>query len=78
MAIVNHLDAPVKPYLVYAGSDYYPCAGAGDLRCSADTMSEAEAAIEFYREELDGFGWWHIVDHATMVTLKQGNYDCAQ
>lgn len=75
--IEEHTDneTAVKPFLVYVGSTYYPCAGAdGDLVASADTLEEARQVVSEHPDAADGFqyGWWAIYDHRTLQCLESG------
>jgi hypothetical protein len=46
----------MKPYLLFAGDDYYPCGGWQDYK--GDFNSESEA-MEYLANA--HCGWWHIV-----------------
>jgi len=53
----------MKPYLVFAGEQYYPRGGWGDFVGSADTMDEALALVP---KDAD---WHHIVHEQSTVVV---------
>lgn len=48
----------MKRYLLFAGTQYYPCGGWRDLIESSDDLQELKVRV-------DGWDWWHIVDTTT-------------
>ena len=61
----------MKRYLVFAGSDYYPCGGWEDFRSSHDTIKEAKESVVAAGGKED---WWHILDIESSVTVMDGGY----
>lgn len=59
----------MKPYLLFAGCDYYPDGGVGDLIAAFETAEEAEEWGAHNR-----YDWWQVVRHVDMeVVAKSGD-----
>jgi hypothetical protein len=67
----------VKPYLLFAGDNYYPSGGLDDLRGDFDTLEEAKLAALLTagpdRANRWRDRWWSIVEHATMEEIESGD-----
>jgi len=49
-------------YLLFSGSDYYPCGGWEDFISAHETLEEAhKAGLALYEPD-----WWHVVDTTIM------------
>lgn len=55
----------MKPYLLFAGEDYYPSGGMEDFRGTFNTIAEA---VEWGQQ----YGWWQVVIHESMTTIVKG------
>jgi hypothetical protein len=65
----------MKPYLLWAGDNYYPGAGLSDYVGDFDTLEEAEAygrrtyetGLANYPQRV--YDWYEVVEHATMTRV---------
>ncbi len=56
----------MKPFILFAGSDYYPCGGWEDY---VDSFLTVESALEGAANTSGD--WWHIVDVRTGEIVKE-------
>lgn len=49
-----------KRYIVFAGSDYYPCGGCLDKELSTDLLDEAVAFAT--KQSMEEYKWSHVYD----------------
>lgn len=54
--------APLKRYLLFSGSFYYPAGGWEDFDSSFDSEDEAKATGA---KSTNDYSWWHVVDCET-------------
>ena len=57
----------MKPYLVFAGSMYYPLGGWEDFRDSFDTYKEAEAVAKALGGTREDSEWAHVVKDGKII-----------
>ena len=80
----------MKPYIVFAGAQYYPSGGAGDIHAVCDTLEEARQilakAVEvpgYYdpdAEDYDRYNvcdWGHILD-CTLAQILYIDFDTGE
>jgi len=54
---------PLKRYLLFFGSQYYPSGGMLDFRGYFDSVEEANQLAHSLIGEFDGeYYWWHVFD----------------
>lgn len=54
----------MKPFLVFAGSIYYPSGGWGDFKEGFDTVDQATAFADGFVKGEGCLAWAHVVDVA--------------
>lgn len=54
----------MKRFLIFAGHNYYPSGGKGDLKDDADTQEELDAKIDVYSKDYD---WVDVIDTSARV-----------
>jgi len=53
----------MKRYLVFCGSNYYPCGGMNDFAGSYDDLEEAKSVADGYDDEFGKIeDWGHVYD----------------
>lgn len=58
----------MKPYLLFAGMNYYPSGGMGDFQGDFDSVDEA---IDFFHKRNEGsknwgWEWYSVVQHSDL------------
>lgn len=61
----------IKRFVVFAGSQYYPCGGYHDYKYSFDTLEEAEKLIKEWQEK-GRYEWHQIWDLETGAEHFEG------
>jgi hypothetical protein len=59
-------NGPVKRYVVFAYSNYYPAGGWGDFEGAFASVEEAKNRVL----ELDSVDWWQVVDSKTLEVIE--------
>ena len=71
----------LSKYLLFAGHNYYPRGGVGDLVTSADTVEELQQYFVDHAYDIANDGsidnWCDIVEHSTMKSVLKGKVESA-
>ncbi len=65
----------MKPYLLFAGADFYARGGWIDFKGNYDTLADAVNEGDKLVKEHEGWWWFHVVDFQSQKILVYVNGD---